>query len=520
MDSFRDNVLRLALPWEGSCSLEELIEHITQTLRISTGISRDLLRSGVRTILQTRYHTDTSLALESPGVGGVTETELRALCDWPGYHPPAQCTSAADLISHEHDTDDITGDLKRRYRNIQRIDSIPQHAQKSIEWINQRKGCLTATAVAIALDEDKYKHPIELFWDKCGRGPPFLDNANVHHGRKFEEVGVLLYQHRMNVKVGEYGLIQNDKTPFIGASPDGICQVDTPDYSGYSKLGGRLLEIKFPRLRKIRDRGELNGDICPHYYYRQVETQLYALGFQECDFLQCEVEEYASYEQWMDDAHPTIPGLSASTMMERGAIIQLLPQKLTPERKRELAALAASEKRAWEDIVWETEEQRIWKSEYLYPPRLHMSPVELDSWIGKTLREFPQTRLADTHRYDRVIYWRLVKVSCHTITLKDDWEEENMDTLRQYWNYIRWARGDEEKEAGMDEDSAAQIAEARLDKIQEKLDGMEPSQTKEIFQIIHRLWLKDHPDSDLEPLYQTTNKWRTKINRMLAYYRR
>ena len=46
-----------------------------------------------------------------------------------------------------------------------------------------------------------------------------------------------------NVKVDEYGLLQHDKYPFIGASPDGICDKTTLDGNKLTKLVGRLLEI-------------------------------------------------------------------------------------------------------------------------------------------------------------------------------------------------------------------------------------------------------------------------------------
>ena len=122
----------------------------------------------------------------------------------------------------------------------------------------------------------------------------FIENEYVHHGKKYEEIGNMFYSFRNNVSVGEYGLIQHDKHTFIGASPDGICDKNTTDGHNLSKLIGRLLEIKFPAIRKIKMQGNLDGDICPHYYYVQVQTQLFVTNLDECDFLQCKVEEYES----------------------------------------------------------------------------------------------------------------------------------------------------------------------------------------------------------------------------------
>lgn len=479
--SFLETVLRLAQPWLDGCYPAELEDHLVLTMSLFTQYSARDCRAGVRAILQSQLRMRGTQSLESRGLQPIAGEDLRLLCLWPDLIVPETAMAASELVNHCYDVERISGKYKKRLANLRRIQAIPQHEQKSMEWLEQRKGCLTATAVSIALNEDKYKYPFELFLDKCGRGPEFIDNANVHHGRKYEEIGTLLYGYRYNVVVGEYGLIQHDRYPFIGASPDGICHADTPDYTGYNKLVGRLLEIKFPRTRKIQTKGELNGELCPHYYYRQVETQLFSLHAEECDFLQCQIEEYDSYREWLLDTHPTMAGLSAETYLEKGCIIQLLPKDTSG-----------------------TAEQRVWKSQYLYPPRLHMTPAETEVWIGQTLRDFPSHRYAEDYVYDKVIYWRLGQVSCHLITLPEDWEEENVPLLRQYWDYITWAREDETK----------------LDRILERLKGYSHDQTKEIFATIHQMWVEDGGDRKLKPLYTESNEWRDKIERQKAYWKR
>src|SRR5690606_9969687 len=154
--------------------------------------------------------------------------------------------------------------------------------------------CITATKVSTAIDEDPYEHPATLLLDKCGRGEPFVENKFVHHGKKYEDIGAMFYSCRNNVKMQEYGLLQDDRFPFIGASPDGICLKKTYDGNGLTKLVGRLLEIKFPATRPILTKGDLNGVICPRQYYLQCLTQMYVTKMDECDFLQCKVDEYDS----------------------------------------------------------------------------------------------------------------------------------------------------------------------------------------------------------------------------------
>lgn len=474
-------IIAVAAPWEEMADRQSLVEHVVRTLRLCTPYPRDALRAATLAVLDRRLQWRGRVAADCPR-GVIEGGDLMERIYWPGFPIPEAAQAASVLVCHDHDTDRLRGAVRRRVRNIERIQAIPQHAQKSVAWLEQRQGCLTATAVAIALDEDKYKYPVELFLDKCGRGPPFLDNANVHHGRKYEEIGTLFYSFRMNVVVGEYGLIQHPEHTYVGASPDGICHADTPDHTGYSNLAGRLLEIKFPRLRKIKTRGREDGDLCPHYYHRQVETQLYALGFDECDFLQCDIEEYqGGYREWLADTHPVIPGLSATTHLEKGCLIQMLPIKQE-----------------------DTEEQRIWKSEYIYPPRLHMSHAETEAWIGQALRDWHLDPRSSEYVYDRVIYWRLKQISCITITLPEDWEEDHLPTLRQYWDYVLWAREDQ----------------ARLDRICQAISHYEPSQSAEIWTTIHRLYTQDHPKTEYLPLYTSTNAWRAECERQKAYWRR
>ncbi len=143
---------------------------------------------------------------------------------------------------------------------------------------------MTATAVATALDEDPYKHPAELLLDKCGLGPVFVDNINVHHGKKYEPIGTMFYSFRNNILVEEYGLIQHSEKTFIGASPDGICSTKTADSRSLSKLVGRLLEIKFPKTRKITFHGDLNGDILPPLLLPSSSNPTVCYQLAECDF--------------------------------------------------------------------------------------------------------------------------------------------------------------------------------------------------------------------------------------------
>lgn len=381
---------------------------------------------------------------------------------------------AEDLICRRYDYSESRfqeKDLLRRLGRVIAIDSIPQHEQKSQKWLDQRHECLTATAVAIVLDHDPYKYPFELLLDKCGLAPPFEENENVHHGKKYEEVGTMYYAYRNNVQVGEYGLLQHAQKSFIAASPDGICQKKRHHEKGLTALVGRLLEIKFPSKRKIVTEGRLDGDLCPHHYYVQCQTQLYVTELDECDFLQCEVDEYSDWKEYLDDNVKGVPGLSAISGLEKGCLIQLLPRKM---------------------ISGQDQKMCLYHGAYIYPPKLHMEPSEIKEWIAQTVLEFPDNPLSKDFMIDQVIYWRLRKVSCNLVKADTAWFESIIPMLRQFWDYVQFYR----KNMGL------------LKKLQVYAERVGVGSSAEIFERINREYLAANPDSDYQPLYPETNPWR------------
>lgn len=385
--------------------------------------------------------------------------------------------SAEDLVSHRYDyTHDVFREdiYRKRSKNVFRIKKIPQFEQRSVEWFNQRNDCITATSVAIALDEDPYKFPADLLLEKCGRGTPFEENENVHHGKKYEKIGNMFYSFRNNVRVGEYGFLRNRKYPFIGASPDGICEKKTADSDRLSKLVGRLLEIKFPKIRKIVTQGKLDGDICPHYYYVQIQTQLFVTELDECDFLQCRVEEYDSWEDYVNDSYPNVPGLSKKTNLEKGCLIQLLPKKM----------------------VGGDPKKCLYQAKYIYPPKLHMTHQEIERWISHEILHFHQSELSENYLVDRVIYWRLVQVACHLIKADEKWFKSKISILKQFWDYVLFYRSNMEK----------------LEKLVTFVRETGSKNSAEIFAKVHQDYLSINKDSTYEPLYQKESEWRRRYN--------
>lgn len=127
-----------------------------------------------------------------------------------------------------------------------------------------RSNMLTASDWGTVLGENHYSNSNEVLKKKCG-DDNFVTNAAMMWGNKYEEVAVLIYKHRNNVEVLDFGCLRHPSIPFLGASPDGI----TPY--------GIMLEIKCPTSRKITG-------IPPRYYWCQVQGQLEVCELDRCDF--------------------------------------------------------------------------------------------------------------------------------------------------------------------------------------------------------------------------------------------
>jgi len=470
---------------------ESLVDMITSTIhQYDDSLSKEWLELIVEYFLESKFNkyyvripNDVNKSATLSRVA--TTTDISIVKD-TNATDKINLRSDSDLISHVHDyaSDKFTDKIHvMRKKRVAEIKKIPQHEQKTPPWYAQRNECLTATAIAIALDEDPYKYPAELLLEKCGKGEPFIENEYVHHGKKHEHNGTLFYSFRNNITVSEYGLIQHSKYSFIGASPDGICDQSCYNGTGISKLVGRLLEIKFPKTRKIQTEGDLDGDICPHQYYVQVQTQLFVTELDECDFLQGDMEEYESWNDFVADTHPSIPGLSKKTNLEKGCLIQLLPKKMIGRS---------------DDLMC------LYNSKYIYQPKLHMTSEEIEKWIATEVIKFPSNALAKENMIDKIIYWRFARVTCHTIKKDANFFKTILPTLRQFWNYVLFYRKHP----------------TELNKLVKYIKEVGVSNTVDIFARVHIDFSKFKPDTKTQPMYQDENPWREKFNKKKEQYKK
>ena len=303
----------------------------------------------------------------------------------------------------------------KKENQIEILKKIPQHEQKSEAWFKQRDEMITASDIGSAIDLNHYESRYKLVLKKCGKGPGFQDNIFVHHGKKYEEIATKIYEYRYNTKVDEYGLIPHPKLSYIGASPDGICSKYTLD-GKLSKMVGRMLEIKCPLRRVIKTEGEVYGEICPEYYWAQVQVQLEVCDLDECDFWQCRIEEYNDRKEFIDDTDYTSNNtvfLSLEHNLEKGCVIQLLPKS-------------------------EINDPNVFSSKYLYPPRINMSPKELDQWILESL-----DNIDENYYFDKVIYWKLTKAHNVMIKREKKWFKKVLPQITETWDFVEYYRKNE-----------------------------------------------------------------------------
>lgn len=330
---------------------------------------------------------------------------------------------------NEIQRDDIIDKIvEKRIKTLRFLMALPFYDQvkDKNEWLKQRENKITASDVGTVLGNNKYEAVYKFILKKVG-GSTFFGNKNTYHGKKYENVATMIYEYRKNVIVREFGLIEHQKLKFLGASPDGIITEYKKDNIHKTKFAGCMLEIKCPQLRKIKTDGELIDGICPIYYYDQVQLQLECCDLDDCDFWQCNIHEYFSRREFLNDTDPTEPFRSKETGFEKGALIQLV--------------LKSKAKDALENY-WDT----IYNNtKFIYPDKIEMTPHEIDIWVMDKLEELKYKKEYMDYYVDRVIYWRLNNAHCCTIPRDKKWFENNLPTMRKIWGYVEFFKKNPDK---------------------------------------------------------------------------
>ena len=325
----------------------------------------------------------------------------------------------------------VPSKYKKLEAHFQELFHTPQPEQRTKAWYEFRHLRVTASDTATAVDLNPYE-PFENFIvKKCDPDFPFHDNIHCHHGKKHEQVATMIYEHIYNNKVTEFGCLPSDKYPMLAASPDGICSKSTLDGKFSDRLG-TMLEIKCPVTRPIYTKGKIRGTICPFYYYCQIQQQLLCCDLDKCDFWQCQLIEYETRDEYLQDTTFKCKFAEGDTgkesdinpLITRGCIIQLLPHKydLDPTNSNDC---------------------HEFKAKFLYPPRLDLTMEEYDYWCVNTISNWKieNPKLADNYFFDKIIYWKLPK--CHNVEIKkeEEWFINNIySVIKETWKKVQYYR--------------------------------------------------------------------------------
>jgi len=382
----------------------------------------------------------------------------------------------------------VPSKYKKISDHFEKLKKLPQPAQRSQEWFNYRYNRITASDSAAAIDLNPYE-PVESFiLKKCDPNFPFLDNATVFHGKKYEPTATMIYEHIYNTRVFEFGALPSEKYTFLGASPDGICSKYTLD-NNFSERLGTMLEIKCPVTRDIETSGKIAGEICPFYYYCQVQQQLACCELDVCDFWQCKLSEYSSREAYLSDncqsCVNTVGNSSAKIQVDdrlkKGIILEFYPKVFIPQFDGDLAE---------------------WKSKYIIPKRLDMDEAQYNNWVLKMLDQY-KTLYPDIHKdyyFYRIIYWKLESSHNVAINRDDKFLGSIIPIMKDTYDKILYYRKNQDK---LDE----------LKKIVEKRKKYIKMNTEYVIHnddIIKNKYLFLDPEFDIKKLVQpkikTTNK--------------
>jgi putative phage-type endonuclease len=353
------------------------------------------------------------IAAEADALNDVLETYIRDLYDeiterfYEEITPPRVSLATQSGGEEGIDMETITA-------KIRTLQGKPQPEQRTPEWYERRNNLITASAASKAFGTPASVN--QLIYEKCknycaaggggaggGGGGGGSVNSPLHWGQRYEPVTVMVYEHRNRTTLGEFGCIQHDTYPFIGASPDGI------NIEPASPIYGRMVEIKNIVNREITGRPK-------EEYWIQTQIQMEVCDLDECDFVETRFKEYDSKEDY--DADGTVTQGYTASGNEKGVILwfQTAP-KLTQ----------------YGDILPPTQI-------YEYAP-IGATPYEYDKWEVEMFAK--HERLGSI--WVRTIYWYLDQYSCVLVRRNRLWFEEAVPVLEQLWETI-----EEERSSGFE----------------------------------------------------------------------
>jgi putative phage-type endonuclease len=299
----------------------------------------------------------------------------------------------------------LNKELKKLYHyefSKQKVNELKQLVlpdQRTPEWYEMRKNKLTASSFADALGKGHFKSRDEAILDKIV-STPFVENPITEWGVKYEEVATRFYEYLTGTSIYEFGLIPHPEFPAFGASPDGICDVNSP-----VEYIGRMLEIKCPPKRKF------TKSVPPHYMM-QMQGQLEVCDLEECDFLQVKLEEYLNYQDYKSD-DLNIPDKFGFTKED-------LPKGYS---------------------ITYVEESDPKKLKYLYCP-LFSSNSQIDMWKEDQMKFIEENKFI----FKEEKFWKITRYECTLVKRDKEWWSDSVSDIYQFYKDLLYYKKDDNVE--------------------------------------------------------------------------
>jgi putative phage-type endonuclease len=308
--------------------------------------------------------------------------------------------------------------------NLLGLKELKLPEQRSKEWYEIREHILTASSLADALGKGHFQTRDGLLINKTSEQKDTFSKASrdiMQWGVKYEPVATEFYEYLNNLQIVEFGLIPHPHLSVFGASPDGICDIGSPN--GYE---GRMLEIKCPPKRNFTKE-------VPKHYWMQMQGQLEVCDLEECDFFQVKLEEYSDVKEYESD------------ILHDNGIIHGIIHGKTKEGLPKGLLIAYTEKGS-DNIL------------YKYSPFLASLDTILN-WRDEILKE-----IKDYTIYEQK-WWKITRYECTLVRRDPEWWISVVPDIIQFWKDVVHYR-----EVGNED-------------VQKRIDGRKRGPRKKIFTI-------------------------------------
>jgi len=279
---------------------------------------------------------------------------------------------------------------------VERLKLLKLPEQRSEEWYKIREGILTASSLADAIGEGHFCPRDELIMQKCGGPRGSVPFEIVEWGVMYEPVATSFYEKMNQLTILEFGLVPHPTFKIFGASPDGICDVNSPP-----EYIGRMLEIKCPPRRVFTKE-------VPRHYWMQMQGQLESCDLEECDFLQVKFIEYFTEQDYIEDIYlvndKVKEGYSSNSFV-KGLLIAFI--KDNPEGNPTI--------------------------QYEYCD-FESSYDSLKAWSEKSINDYND----GDFKYDRVKlhWWKIERYECSLVGRDRDWWLDTQPKIIDFWEDV------------------------------------------------------------------------------------